>query len=96
VRDTPHNKRELHCKACQDDFNTNPLISTSSIISPNVQVYKEKEEEIATHNSIILDKRSKNVVTDDNQFVVTPSLNHGNEGYKIQRYILLHLHHHQI
>jgi hypothetical protein len=47
-----------------------------------MQVYKEKEEDIAAHNSIILDKRSKKVVTIDNQFIVAPSLNHGNEGCK--------------
>ena len=36
VRNTPHQKRELHCKTCEDDFNTNKLISTCSIISPHV------------------------------------------------------------
>ena len=32
VRDTPHKKKELHCKTCEDVF-SNPLISTSSVVS---------------------------------------------------------------
>ena len=35
VRDTPHKKRELHCKTCEDVF-SNPLISTSSVVSHDV------------------------------------------------------------
>jgi hypothetical protein len=80
VRDTPHKKIELHCKTCEGDLNTKPLISTSSVVSQNMQVRKKKEEEIAAHNTAIHDKRSKKVVIVDNQFIDAPSLNHHNEG----------------
>ena len=53
VRDTPHKKRELHRKTCEDDFNTNPLISTSSVVSQNAQVCKKKEEEMAAQQTTI-------------------------------------------
>ena len=82
VRDTPHKKRELHCKTCEDDLNINPLMSTLSVVSQNMQVYKENEKEIDAHNSTILDERSEKVLNVDNQFIAAPSLNHGNDGGK--------------
>ena len=36
VKDTPHKNRELECKSCEDVFKTNTLISTSSVVFPNV------------------------------------------------------------
>ena len=68
VRDTPHKKSELHFKTCEDAYNSNPLISISSVASQNVKVCKKNEEEIAAHNSVILDKTSEKVVTVDDQF----------------------------
>ena len=68
VRDTPHKKSELHFKTCEDAYNSNPLISISSVVSQNVKVCKKNEEEIAAHNSVILDKASEKVVTGDDQF----------------------------
>jgi len=82
VRDTPHKDRELYCKTYEDNFNTNPLNSNSSIVSGNVQVCKENEEEMDAHNSTILDERSEKALNVDNQFIAAPSLNHGNDGGK--------------
>ena len=83
VRDTPHKReRELHCKTCEDDLNTNPLMSTPSVVSQNMQVCKGNKEEIVDHNTTILDDISEKVVTVDNQFFATPNLNHDNDGGK--------------
>ena len=72
VRDTPHKKREIHCKTCEDDLNINPLMSTLSVVSQNMQMYKENEEEIDAHNSTILDERSEKALNVDNQFIAAP------------------------
>jgi len=36
MRDTPHKKRDSNYQSCEDVFQTNTLISTFSIISPNL------------------------------------------------------------
>ena len=51
VRETPHKVRELYCKACKDDFNTNPLISTSSVVSQSVQICNDIEQEMFAHHT---------------------------------------------
>ena len=57
VRDTPQKNRELECKSCDDIFETNILISTSSALFPNVQVCNENKEEMVAHDATILVER---------------------------------------
>jgi hypothetical protein len=79
VRDTPHKKRELHCKTCEDVF-SNPLISTFSVVSHNVQVCSGRYEEMAALNTTTHHEKHEKMSTVENQLFVVPSLNHHNEG----------------
>ena len=54
VRDTTQKNRELECKSCEDIFETNTLISTSSVVFPNVHVCNENEEEMDAHDNTYL------------------------------------------
>ena len=54
VRDTTNKNRELECKSCEDIFETNTLISTSSVVFPNVHVCNENEEEMDAHDNTYL------------------------------------------
>ena len=67
MRDTTNKNRELECKSCDDIFETNTLISTSSAVFPNVQVCNENEEEMAAHDNSILVERSEEVAIHPNQ-----------------------------
>jgi len=58
-RYTPHKKRDLDCKLCEDVFETNPLIYTSSVVSQSVQVCKKNEEEMAAHHITTLDEKGE-------------------------------------
>ena len=59
LRDIHHTKRELDCKLCEDVFETNPLIYTSSVVSQSVQVCKKNEEEMAAHHITTLDEKGE-------------------------------------
>ncbi|CAD6339449.1 unnamed protein product [Miscanthus lutarioriparius] len=71
VRDTTKKNRELECKSCEDIFETNTLISTSSVVFPNVQVCNENKEEMAAHDDSILVERSEKVAIHPNQLCAT-------------------------
>ena len=71
VRDRPQENRELECKSCEDIFETNTLISTSSVVFPNVQVCNENKEEMAAHDDSILVERSEKVAIHPNQLCAT-------------------------
>jgi hypothetical protein len=73
VRDTTQKNRELECKSCEDIFETNTLISTSSVVLPNVQVCNEIKEEMATHENSILVERSEEVSIHPNQLCAAES-----------------------
>lgn len=74
VRETSHKMRELYCNACEDDFNTNPLISTSSIVSQSVQICKDIEQEMFAHHLTPLDQRSEEIADVQNQFVAATNM----------------------
>ena len=82
VRETPHKVRELYCKACEDDFNTNPLISTSSVVSQSVQICKDIEQEMFAHHTTPLDQRSEKIADVQNQFVATTNMKLKEDGGK--------------
>ena len=67
VRDTPQKNRELECKSCEDIFETNTLISNSSVVFPNVRVCNENKEKMAAHDNSILVERSEEVAIHLNQ-----------------------------
>ena len=83
VRDTPQRDRELECKSCEDIFETNTLISTSSVVFPNVQVCNENKEEMAAHDDSILVERSEKVAIHPNQLCATQNMNHDEKSGKI-------------
>ena len=70
-RDTPQKNRELECKSCEDIFETNTLISTSSVVFPNVQVCNENKNEMAAHDDSILVESSEKVAIHPNQLCAT-------------------------
>jgi len=82
VRETPHKVRELYCKACEDDFNTNPLISTSSVVSQSVQICKDIEQEMFAHHTTPLDQRSEKIADVKNQFVAATNMTLKEDGGK--------------
>ena len=67
VRDTTKKNRELECKSCEDIFETNTLISNSSVVFPNVRVCNENKEKMAAHDNSILVERSEEVAIHPNQ-----------------------------
>ena len=83
MRDTPQKNRELECKSCDDIFETNILISTSSALFPNVQVCNENKEEMAAHDNSILVERSEEVAIHPNQLCVAQNMNRDEESGKI-------------
>jgi hypothetical protein len=83
VRDTPQRNRELECKSCEDIFETNTLISTSSIVFPNVQVCNESNEEMAAHDNSILVEKSEKVAIHPNQLCAAQNMDHDEESGKI-------------
>jgi len=82
VRETPHKVRELYCKACEDDFNTNPLISTSSVVSQGVQICKDIEQEMFALHTTPLDQRSEKIADVQNQFVTATIMKLKGDGGK--------------
>lgn len=82
-RNTPHKKRGLECKACEDVFDSNKLISTFSVVSPNVQVCKEKDEEIVVNPMKCQeDKRIEKIDLMENYPTTALSINHDDKGGK--------------
>uniref|UniRef100_A0A0E0BTP8 Uncharacterized protein n=1 Tax=Oryza glumipatula TaxID=40148 RepID=A0A0E0BTP8_9ORYZ len=80
-RNTPHKKRGLECKACEDVFDSNKLISTFSVVSPNV--CKEKDEEIVVNPMKCLeDKRIEKIDLMENYPTTDLSINHDDKGGK--------------
>ena len=82
-RDTPQKNRELECKSCEDVFETNTLISTSSVVFPNVQVCNENKEEMAAHDNFIPVERSEKATIQPNQLCAAQNINHDKESGKI-------------
>uniref|UniRef100_K3ZMU2 Retrotransposon gag domain-containing protein n=1 Tax=Setaria italica TaxID=4555 RepID=K3ZMU2_SETIT len=62
-RYTPHKKRELDCKTCENVYKSNPLIPTSSVVSQSVQVCKKIEQEMVAHHTTPLDVGSEKIAT---------------------------------
>jgi len=83
VRDTTNKNRELECKSCEDIFETNTRISTSSVVFPNVQVCNENKNEMAAHDDSILVESSEKVAIHPNQLCATQNMNHDDESGKI-------------
>ena len=83
VRDTPQKNRYLECRPCEDIFETNTLISTSSFLFPNVQVGDENREEMYAQDSIILVERNEKVDIQLNPWCVAQNLNHDMDNGKI-------------
>ena len=54
-RYTPHEKRELYCKMCEDVYESNPYIPTSSVLYEIVQICKDIEQEMFAHHTTPLD-----------------------------------------
>jgi hypothetical protein len=86
VRDTPQDRPqkngELECKSCEDIFKTNTLISTPSVVFPNVQLCNENKEEMAVHDNSILVERSVKVAIHPNQLCAAQNMNHYEESGK--------------
>ncbi|CAD6264216.1 unnamed protein product [Miscanthus lutarioriparius] len=83
VRDTTQKNRELECKSCEDIFETNTLISTSSVVIPNVPVCNENKQEMDAHGNSILVERSEKVAIHPNQLCAAQNMNHDEESGKI-------------
>ncbi|CAD6231715.1 unnamed protein product [Miscanthus lutarioriparius] len=79
VRDTPQKDRELECKSSEDIFETNILISTSSVVFPNKQDCNENNEDMAAHDNSILVERSEKVDIHPNQLCAAQNMNHDEE-----------------
>jgi hypothetical protein len=79
---TPHKKTELDCKICEDIYDSNPLISTSCVVSPSVQVSEETEKEVIFHHTTPLVERGENIVIVQNQFVAAINMKHEDGGGK--------------
>ena len=60
-RYTPHKKRELYCKMCEDVYESNPLIPTSSVVFQCVQICKDIEQGMFAHHTTPLDQRSEKI-----------------------------------
>ena len=73
-RYTPHKKRELYCKMCEDVYESNPLIPTSSVVFQSVQICKDIEQEMFAHHSTPLDQRSEKIADVQNQFVAATNM----------------------
>ena len=76
-------KIELECKSCEDIFETNTLISTSSVVIPNVPVCNENKQEMDAHGNSILVERSEKVAIHPNQLCAAQNMNHDEESGKI-------------
>jgi len=59
------------------------LISTSSVVFPNLQVCKENKEEMVAHDNSILVERSEEVAIHPNQLCAAQNMNHDEESGKI-------------
>uniref|UniRef100_A0A0E0FCY4 Acyl-CoA-binding domain-containing protein n=1 Tax=Oryza meridionalis TaxID=40149 RepID=A0A0E0FCY4_9ORYZ len=78
-RNTPHKKRGLECKACEDVFDSNKRISTFSVVSPNV--CKEKDEEMVVNPMKCQeDKRIEKIDLMENYPTTALSINHDDKG----------------
>jgi len=81
-RYTPHEKRELYCKMCEDVYESNPLIPTSSIVYEIVQICKDTEKEMFARHTTPLDQRSEKIADVQNQFVATTNMKLKEDGGK--------------
>ena len=79
MRDTPQKNRELECKSGEDIFETNTLISTSSVIFSNAQVCNDNKEEMDAHDNTILVERSEKVAIHPKQLCAAQNMNHDEE-----------------
>jgi len=92
VLDTPQKNTALECKSCEDIFETNTLMSTSSVVFPNVQVCNENKEEMAAHDNSILVERSEEVAIHPNQLCAAQNMNHDEESVSLKAsYMILAL-----
>jgi hypothetical protein len=74
-----HTKRELHCKTYEDVF-SNPLISTSSVVSHDVQVSHASYKDMAALNTATQHETFEIVATVVSQFIAAQNMNHDNDG----------------
>jgi hypothetical protein len=74
VRNTPHSNREFKCTSCEDTFETNILISTTSVFFPNMQVCNKNEGEMVFHNVTILIERDVKVANQLKQLYATQNM----------------------
>jgi hypothetical protein len=79
---TPHKKTELDYNMCEDNYDSNPLIPTSCVVSQSVQVSKETKKEVISHHITPLVERCENIVIVQNQFVAAINMKHEDEGGK--------------
>jgi hypothetical protein len=67
---------------CEDNYDSNPLIPTSCVVSQSVQVSKETEKDVISHHITPLVERGENIGIVQNQFVVAINMKHEDEGGK--------------
>jgi hypothetical protein len=79
---TPHKKTELDYKMYEDVYDSNPLISTSCVVSQSVHVSKETEKEVISHHATPLVERGDNIVVVQNHFVAPINMKREDEGGK--------------
>jgi hypothetical protein len=76
VRDTPQSNREFECQSCENIFETNPLISSASVIFPSVQICSKNEEDMTVHDVTILVKKDEKVAKQSNQLYAAHNMIH--------------------
>jgi hypothetical protein len=74
VRDTPRTNREFECKSCEDIFEIDTLISTSSVLFPSVQVCNKNEGDMVVHDVTILVERDEKVANQPNQLYAAQNI----------------------
>jgi hypothetical protein len=61
---------------CEDVYESNPLIPTSSVVFQNVQICKEIEQKMFAHPTTPLDVRSERITNVQNKFVAVRNMNY--------------------
>jgi hypothetical protein len=74
VRDTPQRNKECECHSCEDIFETNPLIPTTSVLFSSVQVCNKNKEDMAVHDVIILVEIDEKVANQPNQLCAAQNI----------------------
>jgi len=67
---------------CEDVYESNPLIPTSSVVFQSVQICKDIELEMFAHHTTPLDQRSDKIADVQNQFVAATNMKLKEDGGK--------------